>query len=74
MEEVVTEELEVIIDPSNKSDEQVLETKPNKTTTLPPLRPLTIAPKPTKVPITVKSVGGQPLLLLQGKYQIIQFK
>ncbi|KAK4874214.1 hypothetical protein RN001_013574 [Aquatica leii] len=36
-----------------------------KTKTVPPLRPLTIAPKPTKVPITLKA-GGQQLLLLQG--------
>nr|CAI5858746.1 unnamed protein product [Callosobruchus analis] len=33
---------------------------------IPPLRPLTIAPKPTKVPLTVKPVAGQQLLLLQG--------
>lgn len=36
-------------------------------TVLPPLKPLTIAPKPAKVPITLKPVAGQQLLLLQGK-------
>lgn len=36
-------------------------------TVVPPLRPLTIAPKPAKVPITLKPVAGQQLLLLQGK-------
>ncbi|KAF5277210.1 hypothetical protein FQR65_LT03916 [Abscondita terminalis] len=36
-----------------------------KIKTVPPLRPLTIAPKPTKVPIALKA-GGQQLLLLQG--------
>lgn len=41
------------------------ETKP-KTTSVPPLRPLNIAPKPAKVPIAVKPVAGQQLLLVQG--------
>lgn len=34
---------------------------------VPPLRPLTIAPKPAKVPLTIKPVAGQQLLLLQGE-------
>lgn len=34
--------------------------------TVPPLRPLTIAPKPARVPFTIKSTGGQQLLLLPG--------
>ncbi|XP_019881371.1 protein lin-54 homolog isoform X2 [Aethina tumida] len=34
---------------------------------VPPLRPLTIAPKPQKIPVTaVKPLAGQQLLLLQG--------
>ncbi|XP_056633113.1 protein lin-54 homolog [Diorhabda sublineata] len=66
MEEVVTEDVEVSLDISNKSDDQIFDNRTTKMTVVPPLRPLTIAPKPTKMPLTVKSVGGQPLLLLQG--------
>ncbi|XP_028145018.1 protein lin-54 homolog [Diabrotica virgifera virgifera] len=71
-EEVATEDLEVIIDQSNKVDEHFSDLKISKLNmAVPPLRPLTIAPKPTKVPLTtVKAVGGQlggqPLLFLQG--------
>lgn len=38
--------------------------KPN----VPPLRPLTIAPKPAKVPIALKPSSGQQLLLVQGMF------
>ncbi|KAJ8910803.1 hypothetical protein NQ315_014511 [Exocentrus adspersus] len=69
-EEVETEELsaeiEVETEPQNPPDE-ILPSKIIKTTAMPPLRPLAIAPKPTKVPLTaVKPIGGQQLLLLQG--------
>ncbi|CAG9857105.1 unnamed protein product [Phyllotreta striolata] len=66
MEEIVNDYLEVALDSPGKPDEQLLETKPIKTVSVPPLRPLTIAPKPAKVPLAVKSIGGQPVLLLQG--------
>lgn len=47
------------------SPEEILPDIKTKTTTIPPLRPLTIAPKPTKVPIAMKTMqGGQQLLLL----------
>ncbi|KAG5894475.1 hypothetical protein JTB14_032503 [Gonioctena quinquepunctata] len=66
-EEMSSEEPENNSEQSNKYSEQLLkEAKANKITLVPPLRPLTIAPKPAKVPIAVKSVGGQQLLLLQG--------
>jgi hypothetical protein len=48
------------------SPEEILPDVKTKTATIPPLRPLTIAPKPTKVPIAMKPVPGQQLLLLQG--------
>lgn len=39
---------------------------------VPPLRPLTIAPKPQKIPVTaVKPLAGQQLLLLQGKMDVL---
>lgn len=41
---------------------------------VPPLRPLTIAPKPAKVPITLKPVQGQQLLLLQGENLSANFR
>lgn len=69
-EEVETEEM------SNNMNEEmehshimnediVNETKP-KPSSLPPLRPLTIAPKPAKIPLTVKPTSGQQLFLVQG--------
>ncbi|XP_044252971.1 protein lin-54 homolog isoform X2 [Tribolium madens] len=49
------------------SPEEILPDVKIKTSTIPPLRPLTIAPKPTKaVPIAMKPAPGQQLLLLQG--------
>lgn len=50
---------------------KVTNTVPTTKTVVPPLRPLTIAPKPAKVPITLKPVAGQQLLLLQGKNSLI---
>lgn len=47
--------------------EEILPDVSKTKTVVPPLRPLTIAPKPAKVPITLKPVAGQQLLLLQGK-------
>ncbi|CAH0564090.1 unnamed protein product [Brassicogethes aeneus] len=42
-------------------------TADTKKAVVPPLRPLTIAPKPAKIPVTMKPLGGgQQLLLLQG--------
>lgn len=58
---------EVVIETERiPSPEEVLPDIKTKTSSLPPLRPLTIAPKPTKVPIAMKPVGGQQLLFLQG--------
>ncbi|KAJ8978989.1 hypothetical protein NQ317_015705 [Molorchus minor] len=66
-EAITTEDLEAETDQhANSSNETTPDVKTIKTSTVPPLRPLTIAPKPAKVPITVKPVGGQQLLLLQG--------
>lgn len=47
------------------SPEEILPDVKTKTS-IPPLRPLTIAPKPAKVPIAMKPLPGQQLLLLQG--------
>ncbi|XP_063904049.1 protein lin-54 homolog isoform X2 [Zophobas morio] len=68
-EEVMQSELahEVEIETERApSPEEILPDVKTKTTTIPPLRPLTIAPKPTKVPIAMKPMPGQQLLLLQG--------
>ncbi|KAJ8932690.1 hypothetical protein NQ318_000606 [Aromia moschata] len=66
-EEITAEEMEVETEQhANSPDEILPDVKATKTTTVPPLRPLTIAPKPTKVPLAVKPVSGQQLLLLQG--------
>ncbi|XP_065158164.1 protein lin-54 homolog isoform X2 [Atheta coriaria] len=46
--------------------EMEMEEEKPKTVTIPPLRPLTIAPKPAKLPVSFKPVAGQQLLLLQG--------
>lgn len=40
----------------------------HKQNSLPPLRPLTIAPKPAKTPLTFKSASPQQLFLLQGRW------
>ncbi|XP_031353703.1 protein lin-54 homolog isoform X3 [Photinus pyralis] len=61
--EIGAQEVEIETEQSPQSPEEIL---PDiKIKTVPPLRPLTIAPKPPKVPIAIKS-GGQQLLLLQG--------
>lgn len=58
---------EVVIETERfPSPEEILPDIKTKTSSLPPLRPLTIAPKPTKVPIAMKPVAGQQLLFLQG--------
>ncbi|CAH1963002.1 unnamed protein product [Acanthoscelides obtectus] len=74
-EEVETEETVaddfVETDQHTASSDEILQGLKNirpilGTNAIPPLRPLTIAPKPAKVPLTVKPVAGQQLLLLQG--------
>lgn len=65
-EEISAEEVEVETEQRNSPDEILPDVKTTKTTTVPPLRPLAIAPKPAKVPLAVKPIGGQQLLLLQG--------
>ncbi|XP_018577673.1 protein lin-54 homolog isoform X2 [Anoplophora glabripennis] len=65
-EEITAEEAETETEQQNSPDEILPDVKTTKTATVPPLRPLAIAPKPAKVPLTVKPIGGQQLLLLQG--------
>lgn len=63
--EIGAQEIEIETERSQSPEEILPDIKPKPT--VPPLRPLTIAPKPTKVPITLKPVAGQQLLLVQGK-------
>lgn len=69
-EEVETEEMsnnlsEEMVHSPIMNEDIVNETKP-KPSSVPPLRPLTIAPKPAKIPLTVKPSSGQQLFLVQG--------
>lgn len=62
-----TQEIEIETEATQVIEEPVVEAKTVKTT-VPPLRPLTIAPKPTKtVPIQLKPAAGPQLLLLPSK-------
>lgn len=68
-EEIETEvigndEMEIELESAN-SEEILPDVKP-RTNSIPPLRPLTIAPKPAKIPVAVKPVAGQQLFLVQG--------
>ncbi|KAI4457172.1 tesmin/tso1-related [Holotrichia oblita] len=60
--ELGAQEVEIETEHDNSPEEILPETKPK---TVPPLRPLTIAPKPAKMPIAIKPVAGQQLLLVQ---------
>ncbi|KAK9739358.1 Tesmin/TSO1-like CXC domain, cysteine-rich domain [Popillia japonica] len=60
--ELGAQEVEIETEHDNSPEEILPEAKPK---TVPPLRPLTIAPKPAKVPIAIKPVAGQQLLLVQ---------
>lgn len=60
--ELGAQEVEIETEHDNSPEEILPETKPKS---VPPLRPLSIAPKPTKVPIAIKPVAGQQLLLVQ---------
>lgn len=62
--EIGAQEVEIITERTSSPDEILPDIKTKAT--VPPLRPLTIAPKPAKVPIQLKPVSGQQLLLLQG--------
>ncbi|KAF2899459.1 hypothetical protein ILUMI_06720 [Ignelater luminosus] len=62
--EIGAQEVEIETERTQSPEEILPDVKTR--TNVPPLRPLTIAPKPTKVPITLKSAGGQQLLVLQG--------
>ncbi|XP_022916448.1 protein lin-54 homolog isoform X2 [Onthophagus taurus] len=62
------QEIEIEMEPDN-AEEILPDVKPKS---VPPLRPLSIAPKPTKMPYAIKPVAGQQLLLVQGNGQ--QFK
>ncbi|XP_044758263.1 protein lin-54 homolog isoform X2 [Coccinella septempunctata] len=66
--EIGAEEVEIETETERQpSPEEILPDVKGKIS-VPPLRPLTIAPKPTKVPITLKPLqGGQQLLLVQGQ-------
>lgn len=64
---------EVVVETERVSTpEEILPDVAKTKTVVPPLRPLTIAPKPAKVPITLKPVAGQQLLLLQGKMRFLK--
>lgn len=60
--ELGAQEVEIETEHDNSPEEILPETKPKS---VPPLRPLTIAPKPAKMPIAIKPVAGQQLLLVQ---------
>ncbi|KAL3274316.1 hypothetical protein HHI36_015719 [Cryptolaemus montrouzieri] len=66
--EIGAEEIEIETEAERPpSPEEILPDVKAKAS-VPPLRPLTIAPKPAKVPITIKPLaGGQQLLLVQGQ-------
>lgn len=69
--EILEQEVVVETEREQTPDDMILPDVEKSTTNnkpvVPPLRPLSIAPKPSKVPITLKPVAGQQLLLLQGK-------
>ncbi|GJQ82265.1 putative tesmin/TSO1-like CXC domain, cysteine-rich domain protein [Trypoxylus dichotomus] len=60
--ELGAQEVEIETEHDNSPEEILPESKPKS---VPPLRPLTIAPKPAKLPIAIKPVAGQQLLLVQ---------
>ncbi|XP_025831852.1 protein lin-54 homolog isoform X2 [Agrilus planipennis] len=68
--EIGAQEIEIETERVDSPDEIHPDFKNSKVTIVPPLRPLTIAPKPptTKVPISLKpaAVSGQQLFLVQG--------
>lgn len=65
--ELGAQEIEIETEHAELPEEILPDVKPK---TVPPLRPLTIAPKPTKIPITYKPIAGQQLFLLQSnKYK-----
>lgn len=77
-EEVETEELSGNMDEEMEhsqivSEEVITDIKP-KPNSVPPLRPLTIAPKPAKIPVTVKPASGQQLFLVQGMFCLYNLK
>lgn len=75
-EEVETEEISNSMDEEMEHSQILNEDHPTeirpKPSSLPPLRPLTIAPKPAKIPLAVKPASGQQLFLVQGEIHIIQ--
>lgn len=62
-EVIGSDEMEIEVETAN---EEILPDVKPRANTIPPLRPLTIAPKPAKIPVAVKPVTGQQLFLLQG--------
>ncbi|KAH1025596.1 protein lin-54 homolog isoform X1 [Dendroctonus ponderosae] len=66
IEELETQQIDMHSEDQARVVEQVNEKKSKSSSSVPPLRLLNIAPKPEQVPITVKSVGGQPLILVPG--------
>lgn len=64
--EIEPQEVEVQSEDQDAGLEETTEQKYKPAASVPPLRPLNIAPKPEQVPITVKSVSGQPLILVPG--------
>ncbi|XP_017773440.1 PREDICTED: protein lin-54 homolog [Nicrophorus vespilloides] len=47
-------------------EEEKIQIEIKSKSTVPPLRPLSIAPKPAKVPLSFKTLPGQQLLVVQG--------
>lgn len=71
-DDIDPQEVEIQSDEQSQVVEEVIEKKYKPPPSVPPLRLLNIAPKPEQVPI-VKSVAGQPVLLVPGKQDIHLF-
>lgn len=66
-EDIEPQEVEIQSEDQGAGTEEITARKYKPASIIPPLRLLNIAPKPEQVPIAVKSVGGQPLILVPGK-------
>ncbi|XP_060522430.1 protein lin-54 homolog isoform X2 [Cylas formicarius] len=64
--EIEPQEVEIETEDQTSRSPEIILPDVKKPVTVPPLRPLTIAPKPKQIPIAVKPMAGQQLLLLQG--------
>ncbi|XP_076250328.1 protein lin-54 homolog isoform X2 [Rhynchophorus ferrugineus] len=64
--DIEPQEIEIHSEDQNDNMEETPEEKYKLPPTIPPLRPLNIAPKPEQVPIAVKSINGAPIILVPG--------